>query len=49
MVDFKKQLAGKKIFGSTSHPVNMKLVRNDTSSTGVILATYEHKGNPESG
>jgi len=35
---------GKKLFGSTSHPVNMKLVRSDTSSTGVIIATYEHKG-----
>ena len=35
---------GKKIFGSISHPVNMKLVSNDVSSTGVIMATYEHKG-----
>ena len=35
---------GKKLFGSTSHPVNVKLVRNDISSTGVIMATYEHKG-----
>ena len=35
---------GKKLFGATSHPVNMKLVRNDISSTGVIMATYEHKG-----
>jgi dihydrofolate reductase len=35
---------GKKLFGSISHPVNMKLVRNDISSTGVIVATYEHKG-----
>jgi dihydrofolate reductase len=35
---------GKKLFGSTSHPVNMKLVRNDLSSTGVIMATYEHEG-----
>lgn len=34
---------GKKLFG-TSHPVNMKLVSNDISSTGVIMATYEHKG-----
>ncbi|MFZ1917817.1 MAG: dihydrofolate reductase family protein [Terriglobales bacterium] len=33
---------GKKLFGSISHPVNMKLVRNDISSTGVIMATYEH-------
>lgn len=35
---------GKKVFGSISHPVNMKLVRSDISSTGVIMATYEHKG-----
>jgi len=35
---------GKKLFGSISHPVNMKLVRNEISSTGVIIATYEHKG-----
>jgi dihydrofolate reductase len=40
---------GKKHFGSTSHPVNMKLVRNDISSTCVIIATYEHKDNPRSG
>jgi len=35
---------GKKLLGSTSRPVNMKLVRNDISSTGVIMATYEPKG-----
>ncbi len=35
---------GKKLFGSTSHPVNMKLVKSDISSTGVIMATYEYKG-----
>jgi dihydrofolate reductase len=35
---------GKKIFGSVSHPVNMNLVSTDISSTGVIIATYEHKG-----
>ena len=35
---------GKKLFGSTSHPVNITLVRNDISSTGVIMATYEHEG-----
>jgi len=35
---------GKNLFGTTSHPVNMKLVRNDISSTGVIIATYEHEG-----
>ena len=35
---------GKKIFGSISHPVNMKLVSNDATSKGIIMATYEHKG-----
>jgi len=35
---------GKKLFGSISHPVNMNLVSNDISSTGVIIATYEYKG-----
>lgn len=35
---------GKKLFGTVSHPVNMKLVRSEISSTGVIIATYEHKG-----
>lgn len=35
---------GKKLFGGTSHPVKMKLVGSDTSSTGVIIATYECKG-----
>jgi dihydrofolate reductase len=32
---------GKKIFGSVSHPVTMRLVTSDVSSTGVIIATYE--------
>ncbi len=32
---------GKKLFSGTSQPVNMKLVSNDTTSTGVIIATYE--------
>ena len=36
---------GKKLFGITSHPVNMKLVSNDTNSKRVILTTYE----PQSG
>lgn len=35
---------GKKLFGSTSHTVNMTLVRSDVSSTGVIIATYEYDG-----
>ena len=32
---------GKKLFGGVSHPVNLKLVSTDTTSTGVIIATYE--------
>jgi dihydrofolate reductase len=32
---------GKKLFGGVSQPVNMKLVNTDTTSTGVIIATYE--------
>jgi dihydrofolate reductase len=32
---------GKKIFGSVSHPVNMKLVSHEISSTGIIIVTYE--------
>jgi dihydrofolate reductase len=35
---------GKKLFGHVSHPVNMKLVSTDTTSTGVIIATYELQG-----
>ena len=34
---------GKKLFGSASRPVTMKLVSNDISSTGVIIAIYQHK------
>jgi dihydrofolate reductase len=32
---------GKKLFGGVLHPVNIKLVGTDTTSTGVIIATYE--------
>jgi dihydrofolate reductase len=32
---------GKKLFGSTSHPVGMKLANSEASSTGVIIATYD--------
>jgi len=32
---------GKRLFAGVSHPVNMKLVSTDTTSTGVIIATYE--------
>lgn len=32
---------GKKLFGNTPHPVAMKLVNSEATSTGVIMATYE--------
>lgn len=32
---------GKKLFGSTTHPVTMKLVASEVTSTGIIVATYE--------
>jgi dihydrofolate reductase len=32
---------GKKLFGSTTHPVTMKLLASEVNSTGVIIATYE--------
>jgi dihydrofolate reductase len=40
---------GKKLFGAVSHPVNMKLVSTDTTSTGVIIATYEQQHKVEAG
>jgi dihydrofolate reductase len=35
---------GKRLFGSTTHPVSMKLVNSEVSSTGVIIATYDQAG-----
>jgi dihydrofolate reductase len=35
---------GKKLFGSTTHPVTMKLVDSEVSSMGVIIATYDRAG-----
>ena len=32
---------GKKLFGSTTHPVTMKLLASEVNSTGIIIATYE--------
>lgn len=32
---------GKKLFGSTTHPVAMKLLASDVTSAGVIIATYD--------
>ncbi len=34
---------GKKLFGSTTHPVAMKLVASEATSTGVIMATYAYE------
>lgn len=32
---------GRRLFGSTTHPVSMKLAESEVSSTGVIIATYD--------
>lgn len=32
---------GKRLFGSTTHPVPMKLLASEVTSTGVIMATYD--------
>ena len=32
---------GKKLFGNTTHPVPMKLLASEVTSTGVIIATYD--------
>ena len=32
---------GKRLFGRTSHPVRMKLIKSEVSSTGVIITTYD--------
>jgi dihydrofolate reductase len=37
---------GKRLVGSATHPVEMKLVASETTSTGVIIATYELPGIP---
>src|ERR1700721_2477248 len=31
---------GKKLFGGTTHPVEMKLLASEVTSTGVIMSTY---------
>lgn len=33
---------GKRLFGSTAHPVAMKLLASEATSTGVIIATYAY-------
>ena len=35
---------GKRLFGGTTHPISMKLVNSEVSSTGVIIATYDRAG-----
>lgn len=32
---------GKRLFGSTTHPVALKLMQSEVTATGVIIATYE--------
>jgi hypothetical protein len=32
---------GKRIFGNTSHQVALKLIKSETTPTGVIIANYE--------
>lgn len=34
---------GKKLFGSTTHPVTLKLLASEVTSTGVIMATYGYE------
>jgi dihydrofolate reductase len=34
---------GKRLFGGTTHPVEMKLLASDVTSTGVIIATYAYE------
>jgi dihydrofolate reductase len=33
---------GKRLFGSTTHPVEMKLLASEVTSTGVVMATYAY-------
>jgi len=40
---------GKRLFGEGTNPSGFKLVDSKTSSTGVIIATYEHSGELETG
>jgi dihydrofolate reductase len=34
---------GKRLFGNTTHPVAMKLLASEVTSTGVIMATYAYE------
>jgi dihydrofolate reductase len=40
---------GKRFFGEGTHPSSFKLVDSKTSSTGVIIATYERSGELKAG
>ncbi|MEJ2560581.1 MAG: dihydrofolate reductase family protein [Anaerolineae bacterium] len=40
---------GKRFFGEGTHPSSFKLVNSKTSSTGVIIATYERSGELKAG
>ncbi len=40
---------GKRLFGADTNPSNFKLLDSKTSSTGVIIATYEHGGELKTG
>lgn len=40
---------GKRLFGDAAMPAAFKLVKSRTSSTGVIMATYERSGEIEAG
>lgn len=40
---------GKRFFGEGTHPSSFKLMGSKTSSTGVIIATYERKGELKTG
>ena len=40
---------GKRLFGEDTNPSNFKLLDSKTSSTGVIIATYEQSGELKTG
>ena len=40
---------GKRLFGEGTQPVNLKLIDSKTSTTGVIIATYEPAGDLKTG
>ncbi|VVB94665.1 Uncharacterised protein [uncultured archaeon] len=40
---------GKRLFGEGTQPVNLKLIDSKTSTTGVIIATYEPAGELKTG